>query len=98
MHREIGMTWPRWSRDGSYLFFESPENEAVYRVRLLRDPLDDSEVGPAFSEPEEMFSHPRMGAWDVGPENDTILASWSRTYAKAGSKWKVVLNWASTLD
>lgn len=90
---------PRWSLDGDYLFYETPSPPGVYRVRLLRNPLDSSADGPAFGEPEVMFSEPRAHHihWDVSPKDDTILLSWPGQQLEGGSQWKVVLNWASTL-
>ena len=67
MHVADGVFRPRWSWDGAYLFYESPTLGVIYRVLILRDPLDESAVGPPFGEPEEMFVEPRAihTHWDV---------------------------------
>ncbi|MFV1980703.1 MAG: TolB family protein, partial [Rhodothermia bacterium] len=95
-----GVSNPRWSSDGKYLYYESRTLGAIYRVQVLRDPLDESARSPAFGEPRLMFSEPRADHthWAVTPDDsDTILLSWPLQEEKGGSQWKVVLNWAGTL-
>jgi len=96
-----GVSRPRWSSDGDYLYYESRTLGTIFRVPVLRDPLDESVQTPAFGEPVVMFSEPRADHmhWAVSPtDDDMILLSWPGEKLAGGSQWKVVLNWAGTLD
>jgi hypothetical protein len=85
---------PRWDRPGAYLYFESEILGEVHRVAF--DHSDGMHVG----EPETMFSDARSlhTHWDIPPVRDTILLSAPSGSGNAGSDWKVVLNWAQTLE
>jgi hypothetical protein len=90
----VGMSNPRWNRDGTYLYYESRELGEIYRVSF------ESTPDMVFGERQIVFSNPRADHlhWDVPADDRGILVGMRESLKKARPRWKVVLNWSKTLE
>ena len=82
---------PRWSPDGSELFYQN--DGALWSVTVGRDP----EL--RFSQPEKLFEY-RGGAreaWDIMPDGETFVVVQSLPQSPRATTIHVVRNWVEEL-
>jgi hypothetical protein len=92
-----GGGWPRWSRDGTEIFYLSPNNELMAAsVRRTGDRLD-------ISAPRRLFAvQPRPPvrldayAWDVSPDGRRFLVN-TLVEDPSSTVITLVLNWMAGL-
>ena len=84
-----GGGWPRWARDGSEIFYLSPDNRLMaVAVQINGDTLDVAAPRPLFTmsprPQQDLMRIPMMSRRTVGASWST---RWSTTQGRQSSRW-----------